>query len=406
MTTAAPPQSKGLRELQAQLDEIDRDGGVERLERELERLERRKRELERARAGKRLSHIVQAPPTFKAARLLPGRAREMWFQVHRETRAVFAAAGLSPAAAAGRAGFPVEVVQKFTGTRMMIESFALGRLLRACGAQEATIGRLVETMAIVEDTDTLGLPLWRPDELEVSDLELRVTTCVELANVLLHLVNLSGIPKLRLAEQAGISRSQLYNLINAERNSLPRNRDQLYALLRTCTVSERQTDLVLRQWVLLDRVREATTRHDALPELPLTPAFHDDLKDQRPAPADPEPADGLKDQQLAPAESRPAVEPDVRGRRRVGTRQGVQVALVAGLAAVLGTASIVATTVGSNLLAMFGLSAPGAVVAVVLMLLLAVGIVAKVGLFARAWVRGKGQGSSTRGGRLLAEVKE
>ncbi|MET8997180.1 hypothetical protein [Amycolatopsis sp. NPDC004169] len=351
----------------------------------LEKLHQRQREMavraQQARsliAASKLTQPAEGTVKFRAVRAQPARVREIWLQTHHETIKALAEAGFTPASAARRAGFPVEVLQRFAGTRVMIESFALGRLLRACGVPEAIVDKMVAMMAVAEDSDdVLGLPVWRPEELDVSDFELRITTCVELANVLRYLVEKSGIPKLRLACQAGISRSQLYNLIDAERHALPRNRDQLYVLLRTCALSEPQTEFVLRQWDQLDRDRaEAVTmRPDVGPELPLTPAFHDDLKDQPSTPTEPPPAD----------EPPAAVEPGCRGRRRFGRRRGLQAAfawiqVVAIIAAIINSASIF------WLLDAFRYDTPGSVIATVSVMLFVLGI-ATAAVFAHRFAR-------------------
>ncbi len=219
------------------------------------------------------------PPSHEVQR----HARRLLERVFGETSEAITAAGFTPAAAARRARFPAEVVEDLVARKKLIGSFALGRLLRACKVPAVTVTELVAAMVALEELPD-DLAIWDPSELDVSPVELRVTTCVELANVLLYLQKKSGLPKLQLAIQSGIPRSQLYNLIDPERFALPRSREQLYAFLRTCSLGDQQTWYVLSQWDQLDRRRNAmaTVPPDVVPDLPLTPAFHDELKD-RPA---------------------------------------------------------------------------------------------------------------------------
>jgi hypothetical protein len=200
------------------------------------------------------------PGTARPSLISPTQLRELRGQVLGETSKAISAAGFTPATAARRARFPQQVIEDFTARRKLLSSFTLGRLLRVCKAPETTVTRLVTAMAVIETSAiVVGMPIWEPPALDVTDADLQITNRVELATVLLKLQEMSGLPKLQLAIQAGIPRSQLYNLIDPDRHARPRNRDQLYAFLRTCSLSERQTEHVLRQWEQLDRQQATTT---------------------------------------------------------------------------------------------------------------------------------------------------
>uniref|UniRef100_UPI003F492B75 AfsR/SARP family transcriptional regulator n=1 Tax=Amycolatopsis sp. CA-096443 TaxID=3239919 RepID=UPI003F492B75 len=96
-----------------------------------------------------------------------------------------------------------------------------------------------------------------PDVVTLPEGRLSAATRAEFAHVLRRVMTASGLGPAKTARASGIPRSQIYYLIDAERDSLPRKEEQLRAFLHACRLAPYQVEFVLTQWRALSLHRKA-----------------------------------------------------------------------------------------------------------------------------------------------------
>ncbi|MDX3191836.1 BTAD domain-containing putative transcriptional regulator [Streptomyces sp. MN03-5084-2B] len=127
---------------------------------------------------------------------------------------------------------------------------ALARVLRVCGASPDQADMVLAARRRLTAADL-------QEEVSLPEEHLRVETATDLAAVLRRVMEAAGLSALELSRSTGIHRSQVYYLIDSDRRTLPRKRDQLRVFLTACNLTSQQVDHVLDQWENLRRAPRA-----------------------------------------------------------------------------------------------------------------------------------------------------
>lgn len=170
---------------------------------------------------------------------------------------------------AERTRIPSDVLQKACDAFLLLAHEPLGRLLRMGRFDEPSIAAAQRDLSNVRSRAP-KVPVWEQPELPLPKEKLRITATADFTGMLLSAVEASGLPKKYVAEQAGLSRSQLYRLIDTNKAPLPRQPQQIRALLEVCFLPEKQVTHILEQWheLNLNRYRAPLPpKPDAVDEL-------------------------------------------------------------------------------------------------------------------------------------------
>jgi hypothetical protein len=125
---------------------------------------------------------------------------------------------------------------------------------------ERALGQLDQVLVAMP-----GARVWAPPARPLPEEGLRIKAVAELNTTLLLAAKGADPPKKYLAEQAGITRSQLYRFTDPNKPTLPRDPQDVRALLEACSVPNEQVVQILECWTELDasRYRPADSSGDA-----------------------------------------------------------------------------------------------------------------------------------------------
>jgi hypothetical protein len=127
--------------------------------------------------------------------------------------------------------------------------------------------------ALTAESRTTGTddePVW--GWITVDAQELAIRTPRDLASLLRTVMQRADLKPGQVAQKTGIHRSQVYLLTKPERDSLPRNPDQLSTFMTACRMRPEDIGVVLARWEQLDDLRWRRLPRE-LPPPELLPEF-------------------------------------------------------------------------------------------------------------------------------------